>query len=218
MNIQFGNFIEKLLHTIVNNETLLTTIEHISGTRKTNLSITKESQRLIDDYITNCENTTDDNWFKKEFKSLLTKCLRIEKKTPLKEIQNKYDIDVLFKTSKNKHYYLEVKYNDDHDTGKYANINSKFIKTYVGISNQINIYDIDKFKPILYYLNAKRIKGNIYLPEQENIYRGDKLFKEFSSVNYNDLATIMDNIGTDKDIIALFDNLGTYIHKNGLTT
>ncbi len=109
---------------------------------------------------------------------------------------------------------MEVKYNDDHDTGKYAYINRKFIKSYIGISNILKIYDRNKFKPILYYLTQKKLKGNIYLPEEENIYRGDKLFTEFFTINYKDLDNLMNNIGDDEDIVKLFDNLHNKIRFN----
>ncbi len=59
-------------------------------------------------------------------------------------------------------FALLFRQNDDHDTGKYADINRKFLKSYIGISNILGIYDRSKFKPILYYLTKKRLKGNIY--------------------------------------------------------
>jgi hypothetical protein len=208
MNIQFGNFIEKLLHIIVENEKQLNIENKISGKRNIELSMTKKSDDLIDNFITNCQNNNyDDSQLLNNFNSLIDICLNLEKVDKNKEISIKHDIDVLFYDASNKYYYLEVKYNDDHDTGKYADINRKFIKSYICICNQLNIYDITKFKPILYYLTKKRMKGNIYLPEKEIIYRGDELFDEFFNIQYSHLDIIMSNIGDDKDIIELFDNL-----------
>ncbi len=208
MNIQFGNFIEKLLHIIVENETQLNIETRISGERKIKLSMTKDSDKLVDSFITNCQNDNyDDKQLLINFNNLIDKCLKQERKNTTKDITIKHDVDVLFYDEKNKYYYLEVKYNDDHDTGKYADINRKFIKSYIGICNQLNIYDINKFKPILYYLTKKKMKGNIYLPEKEIIYRGDKLFNEFFKIQYSQLDNIMTNIGDDKEIVELFDNL-----------
>ncbi len=51
------------------------------------------------------------------------------------------------------------------------------------------------------------MKGNIYLPEATNIYRGDRLFKEFFSVNYDELSLYMNNISSNSDVIKLFDGL-----------
>lgn len=208
MNIQFGNFIEKLLHIIVQNEDNLNVVDNISGSRKISLSITQKSELLIDKYVTDCQNSTNaTDEILNNFNSLIQQCLNIENNTQKKEINIKHDIDVLFQDVSGKYYYLEVKYNDDHDTGKYADINRKFIKTYIGICNLLGFYDENQIKPILYYLTQKRMKGNIYLPEQENIYRGEKLFKEFFSIEYSELDILMKNIGNDNDVMELFDNL-----------
>jgi hypothetical protein len=208
MNIQFGNFIEKLLHLIVENENHLTIEKSLSGKRNIKLSMTQNSDKLIDYFITDCQiNSYDDTQLSNNFNNLIEKCLEFEQTMMNKDINIKHDIDVLFYDSNNKYYYLEVKYNDDHDTGKYADINRKFIKSYIGICNQLNIYDLTKFKPILYYFTKKRMKGNIYLPEKEIIYRGDRLFNEFFNIKYSDLDNLMSNIGDDKEIVELFDNL-----------
>jgi len=215
MNIQFGNFIEKLLHIIVENENNLSIEQNLSGKRNIKLSMTKKSDELIDNYITNCQiHSYNDNELQINFNNLIEQCLTEEKNNNKKDVNIKHDIDVLFYDKNNKYYYLEVKYNDDHDTGKYADINRKFLKSYIGISNQLQIYDKEKFKPILYYLTKKRLKGNIYLPEKEIIYRGDRLFNEFFTIKYNDLDTIMKNIGDDSEIIQLFDNLYSKIRNN----
>jgi hypothetical protein len=200
------SILKKLLHIIIKNEIHLTLNDNSS--KKLILPFTSQSDKLIDDYITQCQNENySDDKLSKNFNTLILKCLNIEAKQELKDITIKHDIDVLFSTNSDKYYYLEVKYNDDHDTGKYADINRKFIKSYIGICNILKIYDIDKFKPILYYLTKKRLKGNIYLPENEIIYRGDKLFDEFFTINYNDLDNFMENIGDDKEIVGLFDKL-----------
>ncbi|GAB4301576.1 MAG: hypothetical protein Kow0068_24460 [Marinilabiliales bacterium] len=207
MNIQFGNFIEELLHTIVENEENLKILEP-SGNRSIELPLTVESDRLIDEYITERQNDTNysQNLFN-AFNTLLDQLFEIEQNNQTKEIKTKHDIDVLFKTNNNNLIYLEVKYNDDHDTGKYVDINRKFIKTYIGLCNIKNIYDKDKFKPILYFLTPKIMKGNIYLPEPENIYRGDRLFNEYFSLTYKDLDDFMREIGDNEEIKLLFDNL-----------
>lgn len=210
MNIQFGNFIEKLLHTIVENETHLAVKKDISGKRNIKMPLTKETDTLIDNYISARQNNTDysQGTVNQEFINLLSQIFEIEKNTNVKEIETKHDIDVLFKNQKNNSFfYLEVKYNDDHDTGKYVDINRKFIKTYVGLCNILNIYDLDKFRPILYFLTPKILKGNIYLPENQFIYRGKRLFDEFFKLKYNDLDNFMQHIGDDAEIKSLFDDL-----------
>ncbi len=206
MNIQFGNFIEKLLHKIVESENDLKVNEN-SG-KKIKLPLTKTSNDLIDQYITKCQNSNaNENELLENFNDLIDKCLKNEKNNNLKEVNETHDIDVLFSNKNGKIFYLEVKYNDDHDTDRFSALNRKFIKSYIGVCNILEIYDKNKIKPILYYLNKKKMKGNIYTPEQENIYRGDKLFKEFFTIDYKKLDGLMKNIGDDSDIVELFDNL-----------
>jgi hypothetical protein len=104
-------------------------------------------------------------------------------------------------------YYVETKYNDDHDTGKFVDINRKFLKTFAGLVKTLKIKDTKLLKPILYYLTKKIMKGNIYVPEGKHIYRGDKLFKEFFTLRYGELDDYLKNISEDKEILEIFDNL-----------
>ena len=123
-------------------------------------------------------------------------------------ITTKHDVDVLFKDNRSgTYYYIELKYNDDHDTGKFVDINRKFLKTYAGLVKRLAVKDIKQLKPILYYLNRKTMKGNIYLPEEKYIYRGEKLFEEFLTMKYNDLDGYLKNVSEDKEIVEIFDNL-----------
>lgn len=215
MNIQFGNFIEELLHAIVENESNLSITEP-SGKRHIELPLTSTSDQLIDEYITQRQNDTDysPEHLLTVFESLLNQMFEIEQSEAKKEIKTKHDIDVLFNNNSNELFYLEIKYNDDHDTGKYVDINRKFIKTYIGLCNIKKIYDIEKFKPILYFLTPKIMKGNIYVPEQKYIYRGDKLFNEFFEFKYTDLDDFMKNIGDNEEIQKIFDELYTKIRKD----
>lgn len=215
MNINFGNFVEKLLHKIIKSEKDLTINKNSS--KKIILPITQRSSDLIDTHITDCQTENfDEEELVNKFNSLLDMCLKFEENTQEKTVNNtqKHDIDVLFSVKNDKVYYLEIKYNDDHDTGKYEEINRRFLKSYIGISNIIKVYDREKFKPIIYYLTQKKLKGNIYTPEKENIYRGKKLFEEFFTVKYSDLDDFLNKIGDDKDIIELFDNLYNKVRKD----
>ncbi len=72
---------------------------------------------------------------------------------------------------------------------------------------KLGIKDTKQLKPILYYLNRKIMKGNIYVPEETHIYRGEKLFKEFLTMKYDDVDEYLKNISKDKEIIEIFDNL-----------
>lgn len=201
MNIQFGNFLEDLFHVIIKNESNLKIVEP-SGKKNIELQLTSVSDRLIDEYITERQINRDNSIekFLIAFEGLLDIIFEIEKSTEQKDIKIKHDVDVLFENDKNKLFYLELKYNDNHNTNKFIKINKKFIKTYIGLCNFHKIYDLKLFKPILYYFVDKRIQGNIYIPEKQYIYRGKKLFDEFFQIKYNDIEN------NDK-IKGMFDDL-----------
>lgn len=206
LNIKFGNYIEILIQLIVQNEPDLELLPEISGKKNVKLAINGETDALIDKYITESQSAGERD-LDHRFQDLLTQIIASEndKKTGIVKI---HDVDILFRNKKDgKLYYLEIKYNDDHDTGKFMDINRKFIKTYAGIVNKLEIRKVDELKPILYYLNDKKKIGNIYIPEDTNIYRGPKLFKEFFSVEYIELDKYLQEIGEDPDILKIFDDI-----------
>lgn len=206
LNIQFGNFIEVLMHKIVEDEKNIEIISGISGRKNVILELNESTDSLIDKFISDRQNNNDDQ-LKDKFNSLLKDIINTQNK---KEniIKTKHDIDCLFKDKRNgKYYYLEIKYNDDHDTGKFVDINRKFIKTYAGLVKELNIKNLSELKPILYYFNHKVMKGNIYVPEKEYISRGGALFEEFFAIKYEDLDNYLKEVSEDKEIVEIFDNL-----------
>ncbi|EEV21176.1 hypothetical protein TREVI0001_1537 [Treponema vincentii ATCC 35580] len=57
------------------------------------------------------------------------------------------------------------------------------------------------------YFNNKKMKGNIYVPEQTNIFRGERFFSEFTTISYSEIDTVFSNISEDPCIIKKFDEL-----------
>ena len=105
---------------------------------------------------------------------------------------NKQKLNKLIKTHKKKIHFIPIRY-----------------RIFGGLLQSMNI-QFGNFIEILLHIiveTKKRLKGNIYLPEKEIVYRGDRLFNEFFTIKYSKLDYIMANIGEDKDIIELFDNL-----------
>lgn len=213
LNIQFGNFIEVLIHNIVEREKNLEIISDVSGKKNVALSIAKVSDSLIDRFISNRQNNSYGK-IDNEFRKLLNNIIKSQKSNN-NFISAKHDVDVLFKDKRDDvFYYIEVKYNDDHDTGKFVDINRKFIKTYAGLVKRLNIQNVSELKPILYYFNKKIMKGNIYIPEEKYIYRGGKLFDEFFGIQYSDLDDYLQGVSEDKEIVKIFDNLYREIRYN----
>lgn len=105
----------------------------------------------------------------------------------------KCDTDLIFLDNKNI-YYVEIKYNDDHDTGKFVNINKKFITTYAAIATELKNKNYkETVIPILFYFTNKKMKENHYIPEETNIRRGKRFFDEFLSIKYENM-TIWKNV------------------------
>ena len=206
LNIQFGNFIEEMLHLIIENDPNVEILREFSGKKNVKMPLSEKTDSLIDNYITNCQNHNTAN-LSKEFSDLQKQIISSEQLNIKKNI-TKHDIDVLFRSKKTGAiYYLEIKYNDDHDTGKFVDINRKFIKSYAALTNVINISNTDALIPIIYYFNNKKMKGNIYVDENNHIYRGAKLFDEFFTIKYQALDDYIKNIGNDPAIMKLFDDI-----------
>jgi len=203
LNIKFGNFIEQLLRNIIEMDTGVQIMPD-SG-KKIKLFFTTETDALIDGYITERQlpNSPDD--CSKAFSSLLDRILEIEQAAGDEQRQGiTKDVDGLFQTDDGLIVYTELKYNDDHDTGKFVDINRKFLKTWAGLAVRYHIRSKNELLPILYYFNATKRYGPIYTPSS-NIMRGSQLFDRFLHINYADVDRYMTEIGDDPEILAIFD-------------
>lgn len=203
LNIQFGNFIEMLMTIFVENEGRYEVLSKYSGKKNNKFELSEQNDSLIDAYITKCQYGDID--LDAEFHKLLS---AIVADNSTKTQAFKHDIDLLFRDKlTGVTYYLEIKYNDDHDTGKFVDINRKFIKTYAYLARELNIKNSDELVPILFFFNNKKLKGNIYVPESTNIKRGKRFFEEFLTVNYDEVDEYMKMLSESGAVIKMFDNL-----------
>lgn len=214
LNIKFGNFIEQLLKNIVESDTAVKVLED-SG-KKIMLFFTPETDALIDGYITRRQlpNSPDD--CSEVFSNLLDRILEMESAATNEQRQGiTKDVDGLFQTDDGLIVYTELKYNDDHDTGKFVDINRKFIKTWAGLAVRYQIKSKDQLLPILYYFNPRKRYGPIYIPSK-NIMRGSQLFDRFLHINYHDVDGYLSEIGDDPEILALFDQMYNTIRNQAV--
>ncbi|MDR2458170.1 MAG: hypothetical protein LBD41_06810 [Clostridiales Family XIII bacterium] len=205
MNIQFGNFIEELMQLIIENENTYEIINEFSGKKSNNFDISSANSNYIDNYIDNCqihgEKFCDNN-----FQLMQNELLKPD--SGAKNIF-KHDIDLLFRNKKtDTYYYLEIKYNDDHDTGKFIDINRKFIKTYAFLISKLDIKKVNQLVPIIFYFTSKTMKGNIYVPESTNILRGKAFFDKFiKNISYDELNKYLTEISESAEMIKMFNEL-----------
>lgn len=204
MNIQFGNFIETLMALLVANEDNYEIIDHYSGKKSNTFTLAVANDAKIDSYITRCQSEGNFD-IEVEFPRLLQS---IVEEQDTRTMTFKHDIDLLFKDKQTGViYYLESKYNDDHDTGKFVDINRKFIKTYAYLCREFNINNSSQIVPILFFFTNKRMKGNIYIPEKTNIKRGKTFFNEFLHIRYDDVDQYLSTLSESSDVVAMFDEL-----------
>jgi hypothetical protein len=192
LNIKFGNFIELLIGNLVDIDTNINVMPY-SG-KRIRLFFTPETDALIDSYITHRQlpNSPDD--CTDIFDKLLNHIIEIESKAKEEDRQGIVkDIDGLFQTN-------------DHDTGKFADINRKFIKTWAGLSVHLKIKKPDQLFPIIYYFNSTKRYGPIHTPSR-NIMRGSQLFDAFLQTDYNEVDQYLSEIGDDPEILKIFDDL-----------
>ncbi len=206
LNIKFGNFIERMIALVIESDDNVEALP--SSGSKIPLAMTARTDSLIDQYITQRQLPDSPDQCDDLFSELMHDIIAIEVSAgpDEKQVVTK-DIDALFRTKDDgRVIYLEIKYNDDHDTGKFVDINRKFLKTYAGLVNHLRVVDAQELTPLLYYFNPTKRYGPIYTPSS-NIYRGDRLFEEFFSIKYSDIDRQLRDIGNDEEILGIFDQL-----------
>lgn len=174
LNIRFGNFLELLVAGVLADLGFEVVEE---GTRKKlPLELETQCEALIDQH-TNVR--PDLNQLPTRVESLFQGIFDLQNRPEGRFIGRTLDVNLLCK-KEDIHYYIEVKYNDDHDTGKYMDINRKFLKTYAGLVRKFGFRGIDGFKPVLYYFNPyRRYYPSYYLRDGVEVFRGSELFDEF---------------------------------------
>lgn len=204
LNIRFGNFLEKLLDLVIQNDNNVK--RHPKSGGRFPLRFVAETDAAIDAYITSRQLPGSPDRCDEQFEELLQSIVEAEQDETIPKQAIKKDVDALFQLDNGSYVYVEIKYNDDHDTGKFESINRKFIKTFAGLVNELGIYDKSQLKPILYYFNPTKRYGPIYVPSS-NVYRGARLFDEYFETKYQDVDDYLREIGDDPGILQMFDDM-----------
>jgi len=203
LNIKFGNFIEILLPKLINQQESKNyqTIKEISGKKNIELELERECERKIDGYINHHQEYSE-----KEFNELLDIMFKNQNDDSLTFSKEVGDVDLILKNNSSMYYYVEIKYNDDHDTGKFMDINRKFLKTFAGLIRKLKIKDKKKVIPILYYFNQHVRYNNKYLKEHINIMRSKELFEKLDlDISFQEIDKILLEIS--EKLEGDFDNI-----------
>ncbi|WP_104629005.1 HinfI family type II restriction enzyme [Helicobacter bizzozeronii] len=205
MNIQFGNLLKVLMKNLIVKEQRYEILEQYSGQEKNKFTLSKTNETLIDQYIT--QRQAENLGLENAFKQLCAQIFSNNQRTDT-SIHVTHDIDLLFKDKeRQKIYYIEIKYNDDHDTDKFEGINRKFIKTYACLLRALSVKTPDALVPILFYFNDKKREYNKYIPEHSHIYRGKRFFDTFLSTSYTELESYLADFCNNPKNIQAFDVL-----------
>lgn len=205
LNIKFGNFIEVLIAKVVDADPKFEVIKDISR-RKIALELDEECERLIDEHINlPLKGEAIIQQLPAKLNKLYSDIFTFQN---LGEKFNKriLDVDTLFTTiTPGQYYYLEIKYNDDHDTGKFTDINRKLLKTYAGLVHKLGVQKKEDFHPFLFYFNYyRRYYPSPYLREGIEILRGEELFDKFDfSITYKEIGNKLGEI--EEKLEGLFD-------------
>ena len=175
INIKFGNALQSILNQIVKSSRIAKLHEFSGG--KVNLPICRTNERIIDSYITSRSTSTNN------VKSDYLKLKRSLKKNARVSTSKRIDVDLFFLTRQGKYIYVEVKFNDDHDTGKYPDIFRKALKTGAALQNEVG----KTVETFVYYFNKGERNLVKYLPKENQIY-GDELFKRFKLGSYKNIC------------------------------
>lgn len=210
MNIQFGNFLEKVIANIVALDPDNEIMTEYSGKSFRKFRYASRSFELIDQYLDaiQAHPRLEQDGIQQGYEQLLSSI--IETEDTVREEDKRivaHDIDLLFRRGGRFLVYAEIKYNDDHDTGKFVDINRKLLKTYVLLINEFRIRNTSNIKPVLLYFNDKLKKINPYLPEHDVIYRGPRFFDEFTSTAYSAIESAFARISESREICHEFDLL-----------
>ena len=242
INIKFGNFLENLLkklindskeykvvssininHKIFTNKNLKNFEENrfINGGKQTCFIISNRNQILIDNYVNECIKVgAEKSKIEENFKNLLAEIqnnIKEEKENP--KIYDfsifKNDVDLLFfKTCNNDYYYVELKKEDNHDSGKTKDMYKKVIKTftcllYEDYSDNDNRLMINSLTPILLFFGDIKNPSNI-LPK-ENVFSGSLFFDNYLNISFNMINENMCEVSNSKKINDILLDKNKYI-------
>jgi hypothetical protein len=196
MNIRYGNFIQVLLNELVAREQKLT-INEISGTRyafETSPSI----DTLVDQFISDRKRSSSSDP-DAEYQLLRSAW---SSKVNEKTLISPNDVDLLFRAQDGITYYVELKFNDDHDTGKHPDIFRKVLKTGMALEQHLN----EEVVPCVYYFNQGERNLVKFLPDNQR-FSGDVFFSKFLSVDYGLVAEALRQVSEDPAVKKKFSEL-----------
>ncbi len=200
MNIRYGNFIQAFMNALVARESNLEL--HPSSGRRVDFKIPGTLDAVVDSYVMQRKRSDSDDP-SKEYLSMRTSWLNLERDTL---IASPNDIDLLFRDTSGQMIYVELKFNDDHDSGKHPDIFRKILKTGLAIEVQVQ----EPVLPCVYFFNPGERNLVRFLPDEQRLY-GPDFFERYLTVEYEEVADALSKVSVDTAVQERFVNffLGT---------
>jgi len=204
LNIRYGNFIQALMGNLVRNERSLD-LHELSG-KKVDFRVSGNLGIEVDRYM-GIRKQGKDSQLDSDYKAFRERWNSLDKVAKIDKAPN--DVDLLF-TDKNKQLvYVELKFNDDHDTGKHPDIYRKVLKTGLAIEQHLS-------KPVLpcvYYFNAGQRNLTSYIPSSQR-FSGADFFEKYLTVDYRLVANRLKHLSETDEVKARFQALAKSVLFN----
>jgi hypothetical protein len=197
LNIRYGNFIQALMGNLVKHESTLA-LHELSG-KKVDFRVSGNVDIEVDKYMGIRKQGTDSG-LDSDYQNFRERWKSTNKVDKLNKAPN--DIDLLFTDKDNQLVYVELKFNDDHDTGKHPDIYRKVLKTGLAIEQLVS-------KPVLpcvYYFNAGQRNLTSYLPSTQR-FSGADFFEKYLTVDYSLVASRLKHLSETDEVKARFQAL-----------
>jgi len=185
-NIRYGNQLQILI-TAVMQQSRKVAVHHMSG-RKVQLPVSDAAAAAIERYISQRDGEPRD--FSSQYRKLMTG-LRISKSGAKKKTR---DVDLLLKPRTGPLILVELKFNDDHDTGKRPDIYRKVLLTADGLRRELR----KPVTPVVCYFNSDVSSGIRYLPDNQ-VISGSQLFAKFADIRFSQIVGAINSLGVHFD-------------------
>jgi hypothetical protein len=197
LNIRYGNFIQALIGNLVEQENSLT-LHELSG-KKFDFRVSGNVNIEVDNYMAVRKQGSESS-LNSDYQDFRRKWESADKVEKLIKAPN--DVDLLFTDKNNQLTYVELKFNDDHDTGKHPDIYRKVLKTGLAIEQLVS-------KPVLpcvYYFNAGQRNLVSYLPQAQR-FSGSEFFEKYLTVDYSLVANRLKHLSETIEVKSRFQAL-----------
>jgi hypothetical protein len=204
LNIRYGNFIQSLMQNLVEQENSLT-LHELSG-KKVDFRVSGNVNIEVDSYMS-VRKQGSESGLNSDYQNFRERWESSDKVEKLNKAPN--DVDLLFTDKNNQLVYVELKFNDDHDTGKHPDIYRKVLKTGLAIEQLVS-------KPVLpcvYYFNAGQRNLIPYLPVSQR-FSGAEFFEKYLSVDYSLVANRLKHLSETDEVKARFQALAEAVLFN----